>query len=155
MQKCLFLFLMCTLLTFGQAAFKPSLTQQTKAYCKVISEYIKAVTKNKEPDFDTLYIGYHEASPKIKWPLVIENKTIKLQPYKTSKTKVQYQPSFVLINIIALKVETNEANFMVVTFHKGYQPQHNGYVNLQYNPVTTNFSLDKEIRFEYVYKKKN
>ncbi len=155
MQKWLFLFLVFTLSMLGQVPFVPSPTQQTKAYCQVISEYIKAVTRNKEHHFDTLYIGHHEAFPEIKLPLVIEDKIIIVQANETGKTKPQNQPAFVLINIVELKFEIHKADFLVVTFHQGYQPRHNSYVNLHYDTITNDFNLDKEIRFEYVYKKDN
>ena len=131
---------------FGQATFTPSKDEQTKVYCQVITEYIKAVTKTDKLHFDTLFLGNHPDFPKIKLPDIIQSKTIILltedESYKKKDNK-----SYVLINIAEQKFTKDQAEFILVTFHKGNRPQHNCYIDLKYNSTKKNYELDKKIRF--------
>lgn len=137
---------------FGQATL--SAEEQTKAYCQVIAEYIKVADKNNSFRFDTLYIGKHEEFPPLKLPGVIQCKKIILLTYKAGDKEPQNKKSFVLINIIELKVTKEKAKFMLVTFHRDYHPQHNCYINLNYDPAGKVFERDGNIRFEYNYPKR-
>ena len=125
--------------------------QQIKTYCRVIAEYINSLNKNPKLNFDTLYIGNHPEFPQIKLPDLIEGKKIILLTYKEGDKEPQNNNSFVFVNIIELKSSKNSIEFMLVTFHKGYHPQHNSYIHLKYNPKKKEYVLGKEVRFEDKY----
>lgn len=151
--------LLVLILTFsafacGQPAFKPSKDEQTKAYSQVIAEYIKAVSQTDTLHYDTLFIADHQDLPQIQWPETIESKKIILYDFEKSGKKPQDNPSFVLINIAEQQFTKDSVGFILVTFHKGYQPQHNCYIDLKYNSTNQKYELDKKIKFEYPYAKK-
>ena len=139
---------------FGQVALPLSKDRQVKVYSQVIDEYIKVVSKNDSLKFDTLYIGNHEEFPKIKLSDTIHNKKIILLTYNKSDTKPQSSKAFVFINIIEQSCSKERVEFMIITFHQGYKPQHNCYINFKYNKLKKEFELDKKIRFDYSYSKK-
>jgi hypothetical protein len=141
------------LLMSGQQAYSPAKDDVTKVYRQVITEYIKDSKKSKAFTFDTLFIGKHEEFPDIHLPVGIENKKIILLTHHKGDTQPQDRTSFVLINIIERKITKDSADFMLVTFHQGYQPQHNCYIYLKYDPVAKEFKLGKPIRYDYVYPK--
>jgi len=133
----------------GQPAFKPSKDEQTKAYSQVIAEYIKAVSQTDTLHYDTLFIADHQDLPQIQWPETIESKKIILLNHEKSDKQHEHNPSFVLINIAEQTFTNDSVGFILVTFHKGYQPQHNCYIDLKYNSTKENYELDKKIKFEY------
>lgn len=139
---------------FGQVTLPLSKAEQVKVYTQVIDEYIKVVSKIDNLKFDTLYIGNHEEFPKIKLSDIIQNKKIILLTYNKSDAKPQSSKTFIFINIIEQKYTKERAEFMIVTFHQGYHPQHNCYIDFKYNPIKKEFELDGKIRFDYSYSKK-
>lgn len=144
MTKLLILIFILPLLVFGQPINTPTKAYLTKAYCQVITEYIKAVSKSDTLHFDTLFIGKHEEFPDIELPTSIYNKKIILMTYNKFDKEPQNNKSFVLINIIESKFTKDDADFMLVTFHKGYHPQHNCYIDLKYNLKKKNLNWAKK-----------
>jgi hypothetical protein len=153
MRTLLLLITLLSIVIVGQNNSVPTDEEKAKAYGQVIVEYIKSQSETKELNFDTLYIGNHEEFPDIKLPAAIQNKKIILLTYTKGDTTPQNQKSFILINIIEMEMTKDRAAFMIVTFHQGYHPQHNCYVDLNYNSATKEFELEKKIRYEYVYGK--
>ncbi|MEO6305014.1 MAG: hypothetical protein ABIP51_17765 [Bacteroidia bacterium] len=139
---------------FGQEGSGFPKDQQTKAYCQVIAEYIKVIGKEDQLSFDTLYIGKHPDFPEIKLPAIIQGKKIILLTYHKGDKEPQNKSSFILINIIEKKVINEEMNFMLVTFHQDYHPQHNSFFDLKYDPAKKEFVLNKDVRFDHQYIKK-
>lgn len=150
MLRLLFLIAFFPLFALGQIALKPE--EQTKAYSAAISEYIKIIeVKNKSFKFDTLFIGKHEEFPEIKLPVVIQNKTIILLEHKKGDKEPHNRRSFVLINIIEEKLAKDNTEFLVITFHKEYNPQHNCHIKLKYNSEKKEFEEAEKVKFEYPY----
>jgi len=145
------LLLFSTKLT-GQNATTISKTEQTKAYCSTIAEYIKVIeAKYKEFKFDTLFVNKHEEFPQIILMPVIQNKKIVLIEDNKGNKAPHNRKSFVLINIVEKRLAKDNAEFMIVTFHKDYKPQHNCFVKLKYNSVKNEFEALEKVRFEYPY----
>ena len=153
MLRLLFIFSALPLFLSGQEVLALPEDQQTKAYCRVIAEYIIAVNKNPKFKYDTLYIGNHPDFPKIKLSDLIEGKKIILLAYKDGDEEPQNNNSFISINIMEWKSAKNYFEFMLVAFHKGYHPQHNCYIKLKYNSAKKEYTLDKEVRIEDKYYK--
>ncbi|MGZ3932569.1 MAG: hypothetical protein ACXVP0_14910 [Bacteroidia bacterium] len=141
------------MLVSGQANAPLTVEEQTKAYCQVFAEYIKAAAENCKFRFDTLFVGKHEEFPDIQLPPVIQGKKIILFTDKKGGKEPQHNKSFIFINIIELKSTKDKAKFMLVTFYKDYHPQHNCYITLKYNSSQKEFEPDEKIRFEYAYPK--
>lgn len=129
-------------------------SQISKAYHLVIAEYIKDQIKKGVPNFDTLFIGKHEDFPQIELHRQIEGKRIILLDAEPIVNGPQNNSRFKLINIIAMQWDEKEAEFMLITFHQGYKPQHNCYIQLNYDSNKKAYSLSQEIRYDYAYSKK-
>lgn len=152
--KIVLLVILSPLFVRAQISSAPNASQISKAYHLIIAEYIKDQVKKEVPKFDTLFIGKHENFSNIKLHKQIEGKHILLLEAEPIVNGPQNLSRFKLINIIPMHWDEKDAEFMLVTFHQGYKPQHNSYIQLKYDSNKKEYSLSREIRYDYAYSKK-
>jgi hypothetical protein len=124
----------------------------TKIYSRAIADFIKAVNQKHKTSFDTLYFGKHvygqpDDFPDIELPITIENTRIVLISPEEGVKKQKARKSSVYINLVGW-VEKEKAEFIFVTFSKGYEHQYDCFINYKFDPGTKKFNLD-QLRFEY------
>ena len=152
MSRFLLILFFAPLITKAQSAWLPTKELETSVYCEAISDYLKAYKKDK-PAFDTLFIGKHEEFPEIQLPAEIENTKIALMNDDEGKTRNKCAKPFMLINVVNLAFTEDKAGFLIVNFIS-FHPQHNCYLDLEYDPATKKYQLAK-IRFDDSIYKKN
>jgi hypothetical protein len=145
----------------AQATVALSEEEQTKVFCQAIAEYIKAVYKNDQKTYDTLFIGQYEDHHNKKLPATIQNtKIVLLKNEEEGAEKLKYRKSFGFVNIAEFKPTKDGAEYIFVTFlvektngNVSWMPKHNCFVRFNYDAKLKGFKLDK-VKFEYQYSKK-
>jgi len=122
-----------------------------KIYTQAISDYIIQVSKEYKIKFDTLYIGkrvFGEADdfPDIDLPASIENTYIKLMSPEEGKELQKERKSSFYINLIG-NTNSENAEFIFVTFSNGFGHQFDFYVDYAFEGNTKSFVKNKS-RFE-------
>lgn len=134
-----------------------STDELTQIYTQAIANYIKAVNKTYQIQFDTLFFGKHvygqpDDFPDIELPATIENTPIRLVSPEVGLQKQKARKSLFFINLMGWVAKEN-TEFLFVTFSKGGAHQFDCSINYQYNTGEKEFVLGK-IQFEnYLYKK--
>lgn len=130
----------------------------TKIYSQAIGDYIRFVKMEHNLTFDTLFFGKREFGqaddfPDIELPNRIENTNIKLiSPELGKKIQLERKSSF-YINLIGW-VNSDNAEFIFVTFSNGFVHQFDCFINYNYNTTKQAFEVDSS-RFEnFQYKVK-
>jgi len=109
----------------------------TKIYSQAIGDYIKFVNKEYNLTFDTLFFGKRQFGqaddfPDIELPAIIENTNIKLiSPEQGKKIQTERKLSF-YINLIGW-VDSDNAEFIFITFSNGFAHQFDCFINYNYN----------------------
>lgn len=130
----------------------------TKIYSQAIGDYIRLVNSEYSLTFDTLFFckrefGQVEDFPDIDLPAIIENTNIKLiSPDQGKRIQTDRKSSF-YINLIGW-VNSDNAEFIFVTFSNGFVHQFDCFIKYSYNTKKQAFEVDNS-RFEiFQYKVK-
>lgn len=115
----------------------------TKIYVYSIADYIKAMRKEYDIKFDTLYFGKHkneqpEDFPDIDLPATIENTQIRLVSPSSDAAKQMDNKSSLYINLISW-VNQEEAQFIFVAFNSRFEHLFDYSVSYNYNTVDKHF----------------
>lgn len=146
------LFLLCICSGPGAYCQAKQPDKATKAYCRAISEYIKAVYKSGIARPDTLFIGKNVDMPgTIKLPGAIEGITTVLITSEAAEKKLNYRKSLVYLNVVGW-LDKDSSEFIVVTFFE-FKPQHNCSMHFKNNPKSKEMELER-LKFEYIYGQK-
>ncbi|MFN8231154.1 hypothetical protein [Flavobacterium filum] len=144
-----------TQLTIDTVNPKPDLA---KVYSQAIGDYIRFVNKEYNLTFDTLFFGKYKFGqaddfPDIELPAIIENTSIKLiSPEQGTKIQTVFKSSF-YINLIGW-VNSDNAEFIFVTFSNGLAHQFDCFIKYNYNTKKQTYEVDNS-RFEnFQYKDK-
>lgn len=151
---CLILFMLATCSISqvqGQTNKQVHNSEQTKAYCQAISEYIKAVYVAGVSRPDTLFVGKNTDMPDIRLPNVIEGINTVLLTSEIAKRKLTYRKSLVYLNVVGW-IEPRKSEFLIVRFNE-FKPQHNCTIHFKRNAQTKEMELEK-LTFQYPYDKK-
>ena len=122
-----------------------------KIYSQAISDYIRLVKKEYKLTFDTLFFGRHVVGqrddfPNIKLPASIENTNIQVISPEQGKKKQKESKSSFYVNMIGW-VNSDKAEFILVTFSNGMAHQFDCFLNYRYNFKKKSFDLENS-RFE-------
>lgn len=124
-----------------------------KIYTQAIAEYMGAVYKKENTNFDTLFFGKQSGFPDIDLPTTINGAKIHiLNQEEVNNNKSIYNKSSPYINLIGF-VENDTAEFIFVTFYPGFNHQYDCYINFRYNSEKKEFDLDK-LRIEVLIRNK-
>lgn len=130
----------------------------TKLYSLAIADYIKAVNKEYNITFDTLFFGKHvygqpDDFPDITLPEIINNTPIRLISPEVGEIKLKERKSLVYINLIGF-VDPKNAEFIFINFSNFGEHQYDCFINYTFSSEYKAFVLD-DVRFEnFLYKKK-
>ncbi len=134
----------------------PQKGELTKIYSQAIGDYIKLVNEKYKLTFDTLYFGKHHNGqssdfPDITLPSTIENTQIKIvSPEQGEKIQEKRKTSF-YVNLFGT-VDSERADFIFVTFSKGFAHQFDCFITYKFNDIENKF-VPETTRFEnYLYK---
>ncbi len=129
----------------------------TNIYSLAIADYIKAVHKEYNIQFDTLFFGKHvygqpDDFPDITLPDIIAHTQIRLITPEVGSIKQKERKSLVYINLIGF-VDPEKAEFIFVNFSHFGVHQYDCFINYRFNARLKAFGLEG-VRFEnYGYKK--
>lgn len=125
-----------------------------KMYSQAIEEYLKAVRKNNNVKYDTLFFGRHVDFPDIDLPATIKGtKIFVLSSEEIEANKRLYNKSAPYINLIGW-VNNDKAEFVAVTFFPEFRHQYDYFINYKYNAELKNFQLEELAYETYVDEKK-
>lgn len=130
----------------------------TKLYSLAIADYIKAVNKEYNITFDTLFFGKHvygqpDDFPDITLPETINNTPIRLISPEVGETKLKERKSLFYINLMGF-VDPQNAEFIFVNFSNFGEHQFDCFINYTFNLEQKAF-VPVDVRFKnYLYKRK-
>ncbi len=129
-----------------------------KIYTQAIGDYIHLVKEEYKLTFDTLFFGKHvngqpDDFPDIELPAAIENTQIKIISPEQGEQKQKENKSSFYINLVG-SADTDNADFIFVTFSNGFAHQFDCFINYKFNTYKKEFVMETN-RFEnYSYRKK-
>lgn len=126
--------------------------QEKQAYLYAIANYIDSIYKHPLEPPDTLFIGKHDQFPNIQLPYTIQNIPVVLLTNDEYKVKTEQRVHSVFINMIGTQT-VNGWEFTMITLFDYAIPQHNCYVNFNYDSRVKEFTLDT-LYFLYPYERK-
>ena len=128
----------------------------TKVYSQAIGDYIRLVNSKYSLTFDTLFFGKREFGqvddfPDIELPAIIDNTNIKLiSPEQGKKIQIERKSSF-YINLTGW-VNSDNAEFIFVTFSNGFAHQFDCFINYYYNTKKQAFEVNNSRIENFQYK---
>ncbi len=141
-----------------QAQKKESITREdtVKGFSQAISAYLQALPEQDKIKLDTLFVGKNVDFPPIILPALIHKTPIQIVNSAEADKKLNYRTSLLYVNIIG-DVTKNLSHFIFVTFLVvkpdkvvQYLPQHNCNLDLNYNTLKKEFSLNT-LHMDYPY----
>ena len=141
-----------------QAQKKETITREdtVKGFSQAISAYLQALPEQDKIKLDTLFVGKNVDFPPIILPALIHKTPIQIVNSEEADKKLNYRTSLIYVNIIG-DVTKNLSHFIFVTFLVvkpdkmiQYLPQHNCNLDLNYNALKKNFSLNT-LQIDYPY----
>lgn len=140
------------------------------AYSNAIAAYLQAVHTRDEPAPDTVFIGRQIDISPLVWstadrnaapawvkdtsflsmrlPSVIQGTNVRFATPDEAEQRKD-RPGFVLLNMFA-SFAADTVEFKIVTFKRGFRPQHDCSMDLIYSAERREFDLDS-VRLEYPY----
>ena len=129
-------------------------TRPEEIYTQAIAEYIAAVYQKDNIHLDTLFLGKNPEFPDMDLPETIGGAEIRLLTMEeAAQNKSSYSKSSPFINLVGF-IDSENAEFIFVTFFPEFNHQYDCYINLVYNSEQKKF-LPEQSRIEVLVRNKD